>query len=159
MSRFTTSTFVGALIGAGAYVGYGILFDLIVMPALVQPGAASLSYGQLWFMVSMPLAALLGAGVGASIAFMRRWNGLVAGLLTVPVPLFVGFATTSLWDSSIRRYGSDPSDGILYTPLLVGSGICIAGNVAIAVIGFRRLFVVRNGKRSGVSPDTDSDGR
>lgn len=158
IARFTSSTFIGGVVGAAAYLGYGFLFELIAKPSLVQPGAVSLSYGQQCFMISMPLAALLGAGVGASVAFMRRWGGLVASLLTVTVPLFVAFAVTSLWELSFQHYGADPSDGILYTPLLVGSGLCFAWSIAIAILGSIRLFVVRNEHQPCHKTEAHSDG-
>ncbi|WP_010587894.1 hypothetical protein [Schlesneria paludicola] len=140
-SDITISAIIGGGIGAACYVFYGLLFEQFVMPKLRPPEAPFLSYGQQCGMISTPLAAFLGVGVGVSIALLRRWGLLVASVITIPIPLLVAFAATKLWESNFRRYGADPSDWILYTPLLVGSAICFAWNIAIAVVGCLRLFV------------------
>ena len=143
----TTSVIIGGGIGAACFISYGMFFESFVMPKLRPPEAPFLSYGQQAFMISMPLAAFLGAGVGASIALVRWWGLLVASLITIPIPLLVAFAVTKLWESSFRRYGADPSDWILYTPLLAGSAICFVWNFEIAIIGCLCLFLRRNENR------------
>lgn len=131
---------IGGMIGAACYTLYALLFERFVMPTLVTPETPILTYGQQCFMISMPLAAFLGVGVGTSIALHRRLGLLAASVITIPIPLLVAFAADKLWEASCSQHGANPSDLILYTPLLLGSAICFAWNIALFVVGGLRLF-------------------
>ena len=132
---------IGGMIGAACYNLYASLFERFVMPTLITPETPILTYGQQCFMISMPLAAFLGVGVGTSIALLRRMGLLAASVITIPIPLLVAFAADKLWEASCSQHGANPSDLILYTPLLLGSAICFAWNIALFVVGCLRLFM------------------
>lgn len=84
----------------------------------------------------LPLAACLGASVGTSTILVRLRLRAIAMATPVMVAVFV----TLLWRSSLIQHGADPSDWILYVPLLVGSAICFPVNIVMTVISRRRVI-------------------
>lgn len=123
---------IAGAVSAGCYLCYTLSFESLVMPTLRPPGTPVLSYGQQFGIVMLPLAALLGCSAGASFAVMRWWATIAA----LAFPALIAVFVTMLWKSSFTCYGADPSDWVLYVPLLVGSAICIPLNIVLAMGGY-----------------------
>jgi hypothetical protein len=105
----------GAFLLAIADVAYGLWFEQVMMPKLVLSGAPMKSYGQQSF-IMMILAALLGAAGGASLGLairQRYCSSAAVGLIGCGL---IGLFVYRLWSDSVRHYGPDPSDFILFWP-------------------------------------------
>lgn len=134
---------VAGTIGAFSYACYAIAYEVFVMPTLRPPGTPGLSYGQQAGLLMMPLAAFLGCSGGAAFEVRRWW----ASAASISFPAIVAASVSALWKSSLDAYGPDPSDFVLYRPLLVGCAVCIPLNVALAIVGHRWHTVRRVDKQ------------
>ncbi len=129
----TPSILIGGAIGGASYVCYATLFDLLVMPSLRIPGAPMWSYGQQCG-VMMVVAFYVGCSVGLSLVVRRWWLTLIAILF----PALVVIAISRLWSSSFAVYGADPSDWIVFVPVVVGSALCVPLNIVLSIVGYAR---------------------
>jgi hypothetical protein len=111
------SACIGIFVGAALYVGYGLAFELLVMPSLRTPGAPFLSYGQQAVVLTV-IAGLVCGAAGASIALcaFRRWltSALVVFGVCVPTAAFV----SQCWLDHFAKWGPDPTARILYWPFV-----------------------------------------
>ena len=137
---------LGGVTFAAFYVAYGIAFEAFVIPQFVPPGTPRLSYGQQAVMIMMPLAALLGAGFGTSIAFGLRTVWWLAGASVSVASVVIGAAVAGLWKYSFGRYGADPSDWILYFPLLMASLAGFLFGMALTVFAVATVIRRRFGQ-------------
>jgi hypothetical protein len=112
--------FIAGGVEAAFYIAFGLAFDVFIEPTLVPAGTPRLSTGQQFGMMIF-LAALLGAGAGASIAFAFRSSWWCAGASVSIAGLVIAAVSAGLWTDKVNRYGADPSDDGLYFPLLVAS--------------------------------------
>jgi hypothetical protein len=113
--------FIGGFAAPVVYTLYGMAFESLVIPRLIQPGTPRLSYGQPAMLIMTPLATLLGAGLGASIGFALRTRWWWAATCASVTSSFIGVIVCGLRNDSFSRYGADPSDWILYVPLQIAS--------------------------------------
>lgn len=79
----------------------------------------------------MVVAFYLGCSVGASPVSRRWWLTLIAILF----PALVAIAVTRGWSSNFAVYGADPSDWIVFAPVLVGSIACVPLNILLSIVG------------------------
>ena len=116
-------------IGSACYLAYGLLFEQFFMPALRRPGEPMLSYGQQAGLMMLP-AAILGTAIG----LVLLWRTWIARGIAVVAPLLVAKGVNSLWNESLAQYGPDPSDQVLYVPILAGAPLCLAIVVILIVV-------------------------
>lgn len=76
----------------------------------------------------------LGCSVGASLVSRRWWLTSIAILF----PALVAIAVTGGWSSNFAAYGADPSDWIVFAPVLVGSIACVPLNILLSTVGYWR---------------------
>lgn len=96
-----------------ATMAYGLAFETYLMP---KPGP-SLSYGQ-QAAVSCLLVSALGAVAGLIVVVARfpmGWGALAAPLAGAAL---LAWAAVSWWQESVAEYGPDPSDSIVFVPML-----------------------------------------
>jgi hypothetical protein len=129
----TPSILIGGAIGGASYVCYATLFEQFVMPSLRTPGAPMLSYGQQCG-VMMVVAFYVGCSIGLSLVARRWWLTLIAILF----PVFIVLAISNLWSSNFAVYGADPSDWIVFVPVVVGSVLCVPLNIVLSIVGYSR---------------------
>jgi hypothetical protein len=132
LAHATKAALIGAGIAAAIHVVYGLAFEVLVMPSLLQPGTPQLSYGQeAGFMAFC--AAGLGGSVGFSVALCKHSHCMLGlGFALGSATVTVGFVA-HLWSDSHSRYGPDPSDNIVFVPLFVGSVAVLVLTVLVAV--------------------------
>ena len=105
--------------------GVGLLLEFTVVPLLVPPNTPSLSYGQEFAFIMLPLAVLFGAAIGSSLALGRIGRKLwCAGGLFIST-LVVWGTVSSLWVSQVKQYGRDASEVVLYAPFLAVSVVAL----------------------------------
>lgn len=121
----------GAL-GGVCYVGYAMIMDLLILPPSGAPGGPGLTYGAQAMMIIYPLAILLGSSIGASFAITRWWVTVIA----LAAPGLIAHYCSGLWREQQARYGADPSDLIVFVPLLTASVVCILLNPLLALAGY-----------------------
>lgn len=143
LNRLALFGFVGAAIGGVCFVGYGLLFELVVLPTLVRPGQATLSYGQ-QAMVMTQFAAALGAAAGVSVPLVQRSFWVSAGSVDAAVAAGVALVAGGLWSFDFARYGNDPAYLILYLPLLAGSTILLTVGLLLLFVGTIRTLRERS---------------
>ena len=108
----------GSIAGGTVYFCYSLMFDALVLPILIPPGAPVLSYGQEWGMIMLPLSVMLGLSAGAGLFFSLRRRVVFSGL--APLAVSVAAMVSGMWHINFQRYGNDPTDLVLFFPLLVG---------------------------------------
>jgi len=134
---------LGLFAGVGSYLLYVSLFEGLVMPSLVPPGGSSLSYGQEFAFIMTPLAGILGAGLGISAAFAIHGRRLIGAAVASVSALWVARVVTVFWMESHSSYAFDPSDWILYVPLLIAAAISL---LIVIVLSIFRLFGLSRGQ-------------
>lgn len=120
--KLVVSGVIGGVVGSIAYTSYAIAFDLTIVHHLRVPGAPYLSYGQ-QFGVMICVAGMMGAFVGISVVVARCWSIFVAAAISAAAALAVGCFDLACWLDSNRRYGVDPSDKVVYEPILAGAAL------------------------------------
>ena len=129
-----TVSFVGLpmLGGIFGFVGYIIASLLLeVQPTDSEP---VLSHGQQAILISLPISTLIGVGIGFSLAFCCVRNRAASVMLLLTVASIGYLITRSLWNSQIADYGRDPSEAVLYHPLVAMCGLAVM--IAIALVTF-----------------------
>lgn len=119
-------------IGSACYLAYGLLFEQFFMPALRRPGEPMLSYGQQAGLMMLP-AGILGMAIG----LVLLWRTWIARGIAIAAPFLIAKGVNSLWNESLAQYGPDPSDQVLYVPILVGAPLCLT--IVVTLIGVQNL--------------------
>ena len=137
----TLAAMSGAVVGAVSFVVYGLIFEQFVMPQLRVPGEPMRSYGQLFGLIMLPLGMLLGASAGVSLALARWRNCLTGAAFNVAIPFLVSFTALQLWRSSLAEYGPNPSDWVMFVPLLLASALSLTWTLLLFAAGcLEKLF-------------------
>lgn len=108
----------------------------------VSTGKASLSYGQEWFLIILPICALMGLGQGFASYLASIKQFFLSGLTFLFIA-GLGFRVVyRMWSDQIADYGRDRSEAILYySP----TAMCILS----LVLGLTVVIVCLLRKRSG----------
>ncbi|GAB5407088.1 MAG: hypothetical protein Aurels2KO_53190 [Aureliella sp.] len=120
-------TMIGGGVGLAASVFGGFALESHVEST--RPDGPTLSYGQQFGLTIVPLCVLIGSAIGFSIAVAFLRYPIVAIVLQLVISMLGWMATSSMWNSQIADYGSDPSEIVLYYP---PTGMCI---LALCVAG------------------------
>lgn len=125
--------FVSAAVAAALHMFYGLAYELVVLSPQTTVGSVRLSYGQ-QAMCTTFFAAQLGAltGVTAFLCWKGRW--LLGVALSIAGTLSMLLLMISLWRNSVANYGPDPSDHIVYEPLVVGCVVVLAISGVVGVL-------------------------
>ena len=125
---------VGGVVGGVCYTIFALAYDaFVIVPARI-PGAPMLSYGQQCGYM-MVVAVFLGACATSSLLLALRWNCFAGAALGLLAGLAVVSHVEDLWNDSNSRYGVDPSDGVLYPPLMAAAVLVIAVGVVLGICG------------------------
>jgi hypothetical protein len=122
---------VGFVLGGLLYVVVAVLDEIYLQPQLRVPGTAYLSSGQEFGLMSLPLSCLLGAVQSWSVALAARKSFSIAAVSSGIAALLVAGQFAFWWADSHRRYGSDPSEVILYIVPLIGTGLVLLWSAAM----------------------------
>ncbi len=134
------SAIIGGIAGYAVSTAVGIAIEVFVTPHLVAPGTPQLSYGQQAVFIIAPLAGVLGASVGVSIACRHYFWGLLSAGICAAVSAFVAEAVFSMWLSDLARYGEDPCYIVLYFPLGVACVfVFVMGSCCSVIAIVRRI--------------------
>ena len=124
-------TVIGGGVGLAASVFGGL--GLESHAESTRPDGPSLSYGQQFGLIIVPLCALIGSAIGFSLAVAFLRYPIVAIILLLVISMLGWATTSSMWNSQIAEYGPDPSEVVLYYP---PTGMCI---LALFVAGITLL--------------------
>ena len=110
--------------------------DLIPMP--VEPHGMKLSYGQAAALISLPVCAVLGSAIGFAFAFVYIRRYRIAAVLLMLVAILGAAVIVPMWNQQVARYGSDPSEVVLFYPPLALCGLAAMASIGVAAIGLAR---------------------
>lgn len=122
---------LGTMAGSAIYVVCALAIESFFMPSR---GGPTMSYGQYAGLICIPSGAVIGAASGLALAFawIRRWLASLSLLLMVA--LGGAAAVLRMWNQQIAEYGRDPSEMVLFYPLLALCAMAAIGSIAIAAI-------------------------
>jgi hypothetical protein len=138
ITAFVGLPVLGGILGFAGYIAASLLLE--VQPTQSEP---VLSHGQQAILISLPISTLIGVGIGASLAFCFVCHRAVSALLLLIVASIGYSVTRSLWNSQIDDYGRDPSEAVLYHPLVAMCGLAVL--IAFALIAFPLIRMRRSG--------------
>lgn len=125
--------------------GFGFVASIVFGLVGESPtaGTPTLSYGQQFGLIIVPLCTLVGAGIGfaAGIAYARCFRTAVFLLLAISLSGWA--ATSAMWNSQIANYGRDPSEVVLYYP---PSGMCVLALCTAVAICLHSIRTPRDQK-------------
>lgn len=123
-SLFLLLTAIGCFTGyGGAIIGSVGLEQNIASHGLGNP---RLTYGQQAGLITMPLCALMGAGIGFALAMATTKHSMAAAALLLANAGLGWVITSSLWNQQIEQYGRDASEIVLYYPLVAMSFVSLS---------------------------------
>jgi hypothetical protein len=123
----------------GASLGFvGCMVASLVLEAGLKPAGPTLSYGQQWGLIVLPLCTLIGAAIGLGVAFALVERPVISLVLLLVVSIVGSGVVSSMWNAQIARYGRDPSEVVLYYPPLALSMLALVTAVLIAATGLVR---------------------
>jgi hypothetical protein len=128
--------------GALGFIGCIVGSFLTESLTPVATGEASLSYGQEWFLIILPLCALMGLGQGFALYLTSKKQFFLSGLTFLLISGSGFQLVYRMWSDQIADYGRDRSEEILY---YAPTAMCILS----LVLGLTVVIVCLLRKRSG----------